>query len=398
MAVYKIFPTQDATLYSMFPQMNTGLDEIIESTQTQIATENNSNPQVSRFLIQFSQDEIDDVIENKMGISSSAQLMNTSSWNATLNCFIATETGLALNTQIDCFPIYVNQAYGGWGMGTGKYLDEPEISNGTSWIWIDYSGSNRWITSSYPPYVTGSFNTNYAQAGGGNWWTGSGVPYFNSNQYPITASQIFSYSSDKDVNLNVSNIIRAWYTGAISDDGFIVKLSPATEFVNNINVQPELKFFSVDTNTIYPPQLEFKWRDYTWNTGSSTLTILNTLPAVVTLAQNPGYFYSGSVNRFRINSRPEYPPQLWQTSSVYTQNYYLPTASYWAIKDLDTNEFVINFDNQFTQLNADVSGSYFDLNMNGLQTERYYTVLIKTTINNSTIVYNDNYSFKIING
>jgi hypothetical protein len=393
MAVYKIFPSKDATLYSMFPQMNTGLDEIIESTQTQIATENNSNPQVSRFLIQFSQDEIDDIIENKMGISSSAQLMNTSSWTATLNCFISTETGLALDTQIDCFPVY-----GNWGMGTGKYLDEPEVTNGTSWIWRSYSGSNAWLTSNYPANTTGSFNLNYAQAGGGNWWTGSNVAWFNSNLYPITASQIFSYSSDKDVNLNVSNIIRAQYTGAISDDGFIIKLSPATEFVNNINVQPELKFFSVDTNTIYPPQLEFKWRDYTWNTGSSTLTILNTLPAVVTLAQNPGYFYSGSVNRFRINSRPEYPPQLWQTSSVYTQNYYLPTASYWAIKDLDTNEFVINFDNQFTQLNADASGSYFDLNMNGLQTERYYTVLIKTTINNSTIVYNDNYSFKIING
>ena len=127
MAVYKIFPTKDATLYSMFPQMNTGLDEIIESTQTQIATENNSNPQVSRFLIQFSQDEIDDIIENKIGISSSVQLMDTSSWTATLNCFISTETGLALDTQIDCFPVY-----GNWGMGTGRYLDEPEVTNGTS--------------------------------------------------------------------------------------------------------------------------------------------------------------------------------------------------------------------------------------------------------------------------
>jgi hypothetical protein len=118
----------------------------------------------------------------------------------------------------------------------------------------------------------------------------------------------------------------------------------------------------------------------------------------VTLNQNPGFFYNGSVNRFRVNSRPEYPPQVWVTSSLYTQNYYLPTASYWAIKDLDTNEMVINFDTQFTQLNADASGSYFDLNMNGLQTERYYTVLIKTTLAGSTIVYNDNYSFKIING
>jgi hypothetical protein len=373
--------------------MNTGLDEIIESTQTQIATENNGNPQVSRFLVQFASDEIDSILEDKIGISSSAQLMNTSSWTATLKCFIATETGLALNTQIDCYPIC-----GNWGMGTGKYLDEPEVSNGTSWIWLDYSGSTRWSTGPYPLNVTGSYNLNYAVAGGGTWYTGSNVSYFNSNTYPITASQIFSYSSDKDINMNVSNIIRAWYTGAIADNGFIVKLSDATEFINNINVQPELKFFSVDTHTIYPPQLEFKWRDYTWNTGSSGLTILDTLPAVVTLAQNPGYFYSGSVNRFRVNARPEYPPQVWQTSSIYTQNYYLPTASYWAIKDLDTNEFVIDFDTQFTQLNADISGSYFDINMNGLQTERYYTVLIKSTINGSTLVFNNNYSFKIING
>jgi len=391
MAVYKIFPTQDATLYSMFPSMNTGLDEIIESTQTQIATENNGNPQVSRFLVQFSMDEIEDIIDNKIGEN---KLMDTSSWVANLQCFIATETGLALNTQVDCYPVA-----GNWGMGTGKYLDEPEVSNGTSWVWLDYSGSNHWPTFGYTPCVTGSFNTNYAVAGGGTWYTGSLFPSrLNSNTYPITASQIFSYSSDKDINMNVSNIIRAWYTGAIADYGFIVKLSDATEFVNNINVQPELKFFSVDTHTIYPPCLTFKWRDYTWNTGSSTLTILNTLPAVVTLAQNPGFFYNGSVNRFRVNARPEYPSQVWTTSSIYTQNYYLPTASYWAIKDLDTNEMVIDFDTQFTQLNADVSGSYFDINMNGLQTERYYTVLIKTTIDGSTMVYNDNYSFKIING
>jgi len=389
MAVYKIFPTQDATFYSMFPNMNTGLDEIIESTQTQIATENNGNPQVSRFLVQFSMDEIEDIIDNKIGEN---KLMDTSSWVANLQCFIATETGLALNTQVDCYPVA-----GNWGMGTGKYLDEPEVSNGTSWVWLDYSGSNHWPTFGYTPCVTGSFNTNYAVAGGGTWYTGSLFPSrLNSNTYPITASQIFSYSSDKDINMNVSNIIRAWYTGAIADYGFIVKLSDATEFVNNI--QPELKFFSVDTHTIYPPCLTFKWRDYTWNTGSSTLTILNTLPAVVTLAQNPGFFYNGSVNRFRVNARPEYPSQVWTTSSIYTQNYYLPTASYWAIKDLDTNEMVIDFDTQFTQLNADVSGSYFDINMNGLQTERYYTVLIKTTIDGSTMVYNDNYSFKIING
>ena len=115
-------------------------------------------------------------------------------------------------------------------------------------------------------------------------------------------------------------------------------------------------------------------RLYIFNTGSSTQTILNTLPVFVDVNENPGIFYPESVNRFRVNARPEYPTRIYQTASLYTINYYLPTSSYYAIKDLDTNEFVINFDEQFTQLSADSNSSYFDLYMNGLQPERYYTI------------------------
>ena len=46
MAVYKIFPTQDATLYSLYPTMNTGLDEIIECSTTAYGF-SYPNPQVS---------------------------------------------------------------------------------------------------------------------------------------------------------------------------------------------------------------------------------------------------------------------------------------------------------------------------------------------------------------
>ena len=281
-------------------------------------------------------------------------------------------------------------------MGTGKYLDDPEITNGVSWNWLDYSGSTTWITSSYPTCITASYNTVYSSAGGGNWWTGSTVSWFNTNTYPITQSQVFSYSSNKDIYMNISNIVRAWYTGSISWDGLILKQD--VEWVPNDNIQPEMKFFSIDTHTIYPPCLEFKWRDYVYNTGSSTQTTLNMLPATVTLNENPGFFYSSSINRFRVNSRPEYPPRVWQTSSLYTQNYFLPTASYYAIKDLDTNEYVVNFDTQFTQLSCDATSSYFDVYMNGLEPERYYEILIQTTINGTTIVYNNNYYFKVING
>ena len=391
MAVYKLFPTKDATLYSLFPNMNTGLDEIVEATETSFAY-SDPNPQTSRFVINFSENEIDDVLENKIGISSSAQLLNNNLWKANLQCFIATSTGLQSNTTVECFPVY-----GDWDMGTGRYLDDPIATNGTSWIWRTYSGSGgtQWITSSYPSNVTASFNTTYAVAGGGNWFTGSPYPWFNSNTYPITASVTFGFFDSKDLNLNVTNIVRARYTGSITGDGFILK--QAVEFINNKDVQPELKYFSRDTHTIYPPALQFSWRDYVFNTGSSTQTIQNALPVTVTLAQNPGTFYPQSYNRFRINIRPEYPIQLWTTGSVYTNNYYLPTASYWAIKDLDTNEVVIDFDTQFTQISADATSSYFDVWMNGLEPERYYAILIKSEIAGTTQVFDDQYYFKVIN-
>ena len=36
--------------------------------------------------------------------------------------------------------------------------------------------------------------------------------------------------------------------------------------------------------------------------------------------------------------------------------------------------------------------------MNGLQPERYYEILIKTLVGANTIVKNDQYYFKVING
>jgi len=405
MAVYKIFPTKDATIYSLFPNMNTGLDEMIESTLTTFAY-STVNPQSSRFLVAFDAATIENIIESTtyLGISGSEQLLDTGSWTANLRCFVSTATGLDISptgTLLEIYPVS-----GSWSMGTGKYLDDPISVDGTSWYWRDYSGSNAWTTndSSYRPYSTGSYtgssdNRNInGYAGGGTWFTGSTVSYFNTDTYPLRATQSFSYSSDKDLNVDVSNVIRAWYTGAIPNevfDGFIVKQIP--EFTNNVNFQPELKYYSLDTNTIYPPQLEFKWNDFTYNT-SSAISEISATPVTVTLEQNPGLFTLDSINTFRVNSRPTYPPRVYQTASLYTTNYYLPTASYYAVKDLDTDEFVIDFDTTYTKISADSTGNYFKLFMSGLEPERYYKILIKSTIGNSTIVFDDNYYFKIING
>lgn len=387
MAVYRIFPTQDTTLYSLFPSMNTGLDEIIEATTTTFAFSPPS-PQTSRFLIQFSQNDINNLF--------STYNLTGSTWDAYLNCYIANVTGLGTSSIIETYPVALN-----WNMGTGKYLDSPITSDGASWQFRTYSGSNQWAPNGVLPAgnLTGSWTgSNY---GGGVWYTGS----INDALYDITQS--FAYGNDVDINLGVTSIVKDWYSSSvfpaagvsISNNGFIVKQINSQEFVNNPNQQVELKYFSIDTNTIYPPNLEFRWEDAIWNTGSSTQTVITSSQMYASLDNNNGTFYSESIQRFRINARPQYPSRVFQTSSIYTTNYYLPSgSSYYAVKDLDTNEYVVPFDTVYTKISADVSSSYFDIHMNGLQPERYYRILIQTTVANNTIVLDNDYYFKVVVG
>jgi len=370
MAIYKIFPTQDSTLYSLHPEMNTGLDEIIEAS-LEVGNIGTPAPQTSRFLIKFDSTEISDLINTKI---------SGSQWQSNLRCFTANVTALNSDTTINVYPISQS-----WNMGTGRYLSIPEVQNGASWIWRDYQGGNKWATSSFAPGTTGSYSLS-VDPGGATWYV----------TQSLSGSQIFGYYTDKDLNVNVTNIVKAWYSSSIENNGFIVKQQD--EFINNEDVQPKIKYFSIDTHTIYPPCLEFRWNDTTFSTGSSTLTNIDITPFVVTIGENPGIFYLDSVNKFRVYSRPEYPDRVFQTASYFTQNYYLPDVSYYAIKDLDTNEYVVDFDPIYTKLSKDEKSSFFTLYMNGLEPERYYKILIKTTISGNTFILDDDYYFKIING
>lgn len=384
MAIYKLFPEKDATLYSQFPAQNTGLDSIIEASTYYIPTET----EVSRFLIKFADSEITDVIDNKISgsvtDSTGSLLPDSKAFQANLRCFIANVQGLNLDTTLEVYPVA-----GAWNMGTGKKSDTPKTENGCSWKYKLSSGSGEWLTI-FPANVTGSFPD--GNPGGGNWYYGSGLGL------DLDTEQVLSYSSDKDINVNVTNAVRLFNSGTINNEGFIVKQSDATEFTTDkVNVA-NIEYFSIDTNTIYPPQLEFKWRDYTFNTGSSKLNIISTPSLVATLANNGRDFRRDSIHKFYINCRPQFPTRTFQTGSVYNTNHYLPTSSYYAIKDLDTNEFVIDFDTNYTQISADSEGSFFKLYMNGLEPERYYQILIKTEVDGSTLVLDDNYYFKVING
>jgi hypothetical protein len=352
MAVYKLFPLQDATVYSFYPSMNTGIDPIIEIGNLNVNI--NPVPQVFRFLCQFDQNQINDTINNKVGGTQ---------FSSSLKTYIANAQGIIFDTELEIYPIS-----GSWNNGSGTYLDSPFTTNGVSWTSQTFSGSGGqdWATSSFSPYVTASYSGSNT-AGGCTWYTGSSDP----NNTNIAVTQSFTLRSDKDLNAPVTDIVKVWYSSSnsiggytnIENNGFIVKWEDAIEFNSADAIQPIMQFYSVDTNTIYPPVLEIKWDDQSFVTGS--LPPIQTTDLFVALDSNPGVFYAESINRFRLNVRPDYPTRIFTTQSIDTTNHYLNSGSLYAVKDLDTNEYII---------------------------------LIQTTISGSTIVKDDNYNFKVVNG
>ena len=494
MAVYKLFPSQDASIYSGYPAMNTGLDPILDVAN--YVTESNPVARVARSIIQFDQSEIENAIDVIAKVTGS----EFNSWSGSLKAYVAKASNVIINSYVEVWPLS-----GSWNNGTGQYLDNKAGTNGVSWVYTDYSGSNEWVTAGWVPLTTGSYSGSN-NAGGEVWYTGSGT-YSNVNNANMGVSQSYNLRSTKDLDINVTDILKVWYSSSkdlnpgeieITNNGFLVKWANEQEFVTSSAVSPQLSFYSVDTNTIYPPELEIKWRDFTYSTSSGdfklgrtltgsyptneitssiscsytqslpsptytgagtgatfgatfnsssmlnvfvkdlglgykageTLTwstaqlnaldgvsgatseaivtistfdiqqldVINTPDLYVALDNNAGVFYSESINDFRLNVRPEFPARTFKTSSLYTTNHALPSSSYYAIKDLDTNEFVVDFDEEFTQISCDATSSYFTVYMNGLEPERYYNILIQTEIDGQTIVMDENYYFKVVNG
>ncbi len=484
MAIYKLFPEKDATLYTQNVTMNTGLDEILEAS-TYIL---NDAAQTSRYLIKFSQTEINgsyntyisssdvnylngnlfsSIVDNPINLSSSvgganknypitsstgkgigayAQLFQSAAtlisvtiptsisrqfrgkdykpgdkitigglektdgtlttasftltagnfiprtWNSSLKNYAAVVTNLNSTSYLKVYPISQS-----WDMGTGRFGNSPVTTNGCSWG--DKTEGVNWTNGTFESLTTGSYSQNQGTTtGGGTWYTGS-ISLKN-----IVQTQTFTYSNPIDLNVDVTNTVDIWISqsknisgGDIPNEGFIIKQTSSIELTPSQSELSTFKFYSVDTNTIYPPQLEIKFDDWFYYT-SSKMEELYQPEAFISSYNNDGVYYSESIQRFRIAAVPQYPKKVFQTQSGYLTNYYLPQSSYYAIKDSETNEYVIEFDSTYTQISADTTSSYFDIYMGGLEPERYYTVLLKTTIDGTTKVFDEDIMFKVING
>lgn len=363
MAIYRIFPQKDTSLFSESSTENTGIDEILELGGYE---DSSGVGRAIRSIVQFSTTEIQDVVDNK---SSGASV------SASLNLYLAEASNV--NTT---YTVYAYPTYKGWENGTGKLGDLPKNTTGASWAYPSGGLTGSWIES-LPTGVTSSYIA--GQTGGGSWYTGSSGTNLES-------STTFNLYDNQDISLDVSNAVNLFYGSSLNNNGFLLKLDDSIEF--NTSSSMRLRYFSTDTNTIYSPFLEFKWDDFSYNTGS--LSVLSTDESFISIKNNRGIYNNSGKVRFRLNAKPKYPTRTFTTSSVYLTNYALPTASYWGLKDEDTGEAFVEFSN-YTKISCDSNGPYFDIFLDGIEPERYYRILVKTTLADSTLVFDDKNIFKV---
>lgn len=366
MAVYRIFPEKDTFISTENVLGNAGKDEIVElGGYPDISGTGHTN----RILIQYSTTDIKDTIANKIGASG---------YSASLNLYLADAYELPVDYTVYAYPVY-----GAWDNGVGKFGDIPTNKSGASWQYRQATETNAWLLASYPQYVTGSYDT--PLNGGGNWYTASAG--FN-----MEFTQSHAINSTNDVNINITRAVQLINSNTLTNNGFILKLSDDIEY--NMSSSIRLKYYGADTNTIYPPFLEFKWDDSTYTTGS--LSVLTNSISTIGITNNKGKYPDIGKQRFRMSAKPKYPVRTFTTSSVYLKNYALPTASYWGLRDENTEEMVIDFDTKFTKISCDSTGPFFDVYMDGLQPERYYRILVKTTLDGSTTVVDNQNIFKVV--
>jgi len=255
-----IFPLKDTTIYSKYPEVNTGLDEILEiskeiSSSNYIyrgiwssgvyyrrydyvsssngngyyytVAENVSQETSSAYWVSF--DPTTSNENSRILIKFDTASFDSKAYQSAsvvyLNLFTSIARKVPTEYTLEAYPIS-----GSWEMGVGNFTDKS-TTRGATW-------------------TRNTSETNWSASGGDS--TGS------------MASQDFNFVPT-DVRMDVTDIFLEWSSGSYPNQGFLIKRPTAQE---NDNISyGSLSFYSLDTHTVYVPTLEIAYDDHIYDTS-----------------------------------------------------------------------------------------------------------------------------------
>lgn len=395
---FKIYPEKNSTINEKYPLYNTGLDSILElskenlnnllsyrgtwtpfnyyniydqvewsgslynAVQSSISELPISNPTYwtlntasqsynSRIVIKFDLNKI------------SSSIINSASYSY-LNLYCADIQGMSSE-----YSIYVHPLSQDWVRGTGKLISNKK-TDGVTWKYR--SKSNEWSTQ--------------------------GSSYYSN----ISASQNFSHNN-YDIHMDVSNIISLWNSGSINNYGFLIKKSIIDE-QNNENLE-KISFYSLNTNTIYLPELEFKYDDHIYDTssfypynlsGSVSASLLSNSDIDITIKNLKRTYKYETTNRFYLNIKKQYQTKTFYENITHEPMYFIEDQLYYSIVDAYADREIIPF-SDYSRISLSNIGYYFDIPLYaGFMPNRFYKISFKCIINNVDVIIDKNYTFKVI--
>ena len=251
-------------------------------------------------------------------------------------------------------------------MGTGTRFDNIS-TQGVTWNYREGDSSLEWLENNFATNTTASINNGV----GGTWYTS------------YNASQTFSYQTT-DINMNVISLLRAFISGSIPNDGIILKYSNTNE--SDTADYGILKFFSKETHTIYQPKIRIGWDDSVFSTGSLAALTANDIKVGVTNLKKE--YKVGTIAKIQIFGRELYPVKTFSDTFGYSTSKYLPTTTYYQIKDFASNDIIIPFSN-YSKVSCDSNGNYIKVNFSNWEANRVYKIEFKID-NNGSVEYFDN--------
>ena len=369
-----IFPNQDTWISSgsstitgeSFKDQNFGRDQILEVKKEFY---NSSFNYPTRALIQFSGTEFTElsksIVDGPIPRPSAPVASGTGS-----KYFLRLYEAEGNAEMTEDYTLDVKPIAQTWTEGTGKFGDNPKNTNGCSW-------ENR----SNP--IGGTAVT----------WTTPGVTFLHQS----SSIQTFSNQSP-DVNVDVTDMFRMWFTGQKVNSGMLVRFTGSQE--TDSTTFGHQKFFSRNTHTIFSPKLEVRWDDSSHSTGN--LTSLNITGSVDNFLYMKGLreeYKVGERVKFRVGARKRYIQKTFTNSVQTVTGSFIPNSSgSYAIKDVATDEFIVPFEDStgtsYTKLSCDSNSNYFIQYLDGFYPDRVYKILLKLKYDDGQEqVFDDNFEF-----
>lgn len=337
---------KDTSIYERLPDRNTGLDEILEVGKVIESLDGDAKYASGsvRSLLYF------DIDENS-GYPSTAEYY--------LNLHIANAKNVKRYQKLEVYPISRS-----WDEGSGYfYQDIENAEDGATWKHCTEILS--WSMNG------GDFTTDVSAS-----YTFTDIPINNN------------------IRINVTNLVAPVVSGSNITpwNGLLLKF-PATDETNQTN-KGNIKFFSANTHTVYEPRLEILWNDQTFITGSFK-RIPNGNVSIIPRNLKEAYT-RGEVDKIYLVVRDQFPDKRFDATQRYRNQYYLPSESYFRVKDVVSDVYIHKFD-QYSTINCDSSGSYFMLDTTGLDINRYYSIDLKIKSGSLVFFPEFNYTFTVDN-